>query len=69
MSQPYTMQALFRDAYDGFPAVRFTNSADATEFEAVLREKSVSYRTKIVKHKKRGREFVVMLVKGAPSGT
>lgn len=69
MSSQLAMQVLFKDAYDGFPAVRFNNSMDASEFEARLKEKNVSYRTKIVKHKKRGREFVVMLVKGAVGGT
>ena len=69
MQPQSAIQTLFKDTFDGFPSIRFVSASETVAFEAVLREKSVSYRTKIVKHKKRGREFVVMLVKGAPSGT
>lgn len=62
MSLPSTITMQFKDTYDGFPAARFNNSCEASNFEAALRLENVSFRTKIVKHKRRGREFVVMLV-------
>jgi hypothetical protein len=51
--------------YDGFKAAIFTNSAEYNNFTLALSEAKASFRTKITKHKKRGREFVVMLVETA----
>lgn len=52
----------FTQIYNGFPAAVFNNSLEYNNFTAMLKMESISFKTKIVKHKRRGREFVVMLV-------
>jgi hypothetical protein len=44
------------------PAAWFNNSTEAHNVEAALKQANQSYRTKIVKSKKNGRQFVIMLV-------
>jgi hypothetical protein len=48
--------------YDGFKAAIFTTSSEYNNFTLALKEAGASFKTKISKHKKRGREFVVMVV-------
>lgn len=62
MSLPLSIVNRLNQTYDGFKAAVFTNSAEYHNFTAGLREAGASFKTKISKHKKRGREFVVMLV-------
>ena len=58
----FSILKLFDRQYDGLPAAWFTSSSEAHNAEAALRQAGQSYRTKILKSKKAGRQFVVMLV-------
>ena len=58
----------FDQHYDEYPAAVFNNAAEFNNFGLQLRVNGLSYKTKIVKHKKRGRKFIVMLL-GDGSGT
>lgn len=62
MSLPLSLDSKFAQTFDGMRAARFVSASEAHNMETALREYGVSYRTKIVKHKRRGREFWVMLV-------
>lgn len=62
MSLPLSIQNKFSTTYEGFPTAIFTNSVEYHNFTATLNEAKASFKTKISKHKKRGREFLVMLV-------
>lgn len=62
MSLPSSLDSKFDLTYDGLRAARFVSASEAHNLETALREYGVSYKTKIVKHKRRGREFWVMLV-------
>lgn len=59
---PSSIQSKLIDSYEGLQAARFNNSVEAKNFEVMLADARLSYRTKITKHKKRGREFVVMVL-------
>jgi len=65
MSLPSSIANRLNATYDGFKAAIFSNSAEYNNFTLALKEAQASFRTKITKHKKRGREFVVMLVETA----
>lgn len=62
MLQNMDILSLFSDTYDGLKAARFRSSVEAHNAEAALRLINRSYKTKIRKTKRSGREFVVMLV-------
>jgi hypothetical protein len=62
MSLPSSILNLFSDTYDGLPAARLRSASEAHNLEAALRHASHSYKTKINKTRKYGREFIVMLV-------
>ena len=62
MSLPLSIANRLNQTYDGFKAAIFTSSSEYHNFTTGLREAGASFKTKISKHKKRGREFVVMLV-------
>jgi hypothetical protein len=62
MSLPLNLHSKFTSTYDGFPTAVFTNSVEYHNFTTMLNEAKASFKTKISKHKKRGREFLVMLV-------
>jgi hypothetical protein len=62
MSLPSSLDSKFTATFEGMRAVRFVSASEAHNMESALRECGVSYKTKIVKHKRRGREFWVMLV-------
>lgn len=57
------IQDKFNTTYDGYPTAVFKTSLEYNNFTTMLSEAKVSFKTKINKHKKRGREFFVMLVK------
>lgn len=59
---PSSIQTKLTEDYEGIKAARFTTSIEAKNFETMLADARLSYRTKITKHKKRGREFVVMVL-------
>jgi hypothetical protein len=62
MHIPSSIQSKLTGDYEGLRAARFDNSVEAKNFETMMADARLSYRTKITKHKKRGREFVVMLL-------
>lgn len=62
MSLPLSIVNRLNQSYEGFRAAIFTTSSEYNNFTSALREAGASFKTKITKHKKRGREFVVMLV-------
>lgn len=62
MSLPLHLESKFNLTFEGMKAARFVSASEAHNMEAALREYGLSYKTKIVKHKRRGREFWVMLV-------
>lgn len=62
MSLPLSIRNRLDTTYEGFQAAIFMTSSEYNNFVLALREAGASFRTKISKHKKRGREFVVMLV-------
>jgi hypothetical protein len=59
------IQDKFNTTYDGYPTAIFKTSVEYHNFTTMLSEAKASFRTKINKHKKRGREFLVMLVETA----
>jgi hypothetical protein len=62
MTLPLSIQSRFTETYEGNTAARFNNSLEAKNFEAALQQAGASYRTKIIKSKKSGRQFVVTLL-------
>lgn len=62
MSLPLYLETLFNKTYEGLRAACFVSASETHNVETALRDCKVSYKTKIIKHKRRGREFWVMLV-------
>lgn len=60
-----SIMSKFEETYDGFKVARIANSVEAYNIELLLKEKGISYHTRIHKHKKRGREFVITLLEVA----
>ena len=54
--------SLFNDNYDGFQAARVKSALECVNLEGVLRRAKLSYKTKIIKNKKHGVSFIVMIV-------
>jgi hypothetical protein len=59
---PLIIQNQFKETYDGFKAARFKSVVETHNLEIGLRKNGCSFQTKIIKSKKRGREFLVLLV-------
>lgn len=62
MQLPSSIEKLFDSTYNEFRAARLPSALECNNLQATLREANISFDTKIVKHKKRGRQFIVMLV-------
>lgn len=62
MQLPSGIEMMFNSTYNELPAARFQSSMQCNNLQVMLREAGVSFTTKIIKHKKRGKEFIVMLV-------
>ena len=62
MSLPSSILSRFDEGYEGLKMARFTSASEAHNMETNLKWLNKSYKTKIVKHKRRGREFLVMIV-------
>jgi hypothetical protein len=62
MSMPLSLENLFDSTYEGMRAARFKSASEAHNMETNLKWLNLSFKTKIVKHKRRGNEFIVMLV-------
>lgn len=68
MQLPLSIESLFKGEYNGLRAARFQSANEAHNLEVNLKTHGLSYQTKIIKNKRKGREFVVMLVE-VDSGT
>ena len=68
MQLPLSIETMFNSTYDEFRAVRVDSVMQCNNIQAALREARVSFATKIVKSKKRGKEFIIMLL-DKPDGT
>jgi hypothetical protein len=68
MQLPSNIDDLFTQQHEGFRAVRLRSAVEAVMVENALSQASRSYQTRITRSKKRGREFVVLLVEGSAQG-
>tara|TARA_R110000822_G_scaffold139730_2_gene277309 strand:+ start:51 stop:248 length:198 start_codon:yes stop_codon:yes gene_type:complete len=59
---PLSLENLFDSTYEGMRAARFKSASEAYNMETNLKWLNLSFKTKIVKHKRRGNEFIVLLV-------
>lgn len=66
MSTQLNIRDRFTETYDGLPSIRFGSSSEYHNFEWQLKFANVSFRSKIIKTKKYGREFIVMLLEEQP---
>jgi len=62
MKLPPKIEDLFTQTYDGFKAAKFRSASEAIAVENELSRQGKSYQTKIMRSKKRGREFLILLV-------
>ena len=60
-----SIMSKFEDTHDGFKVARIASSVEAHNLELMLKENNISYHTRIHKHKKRGREFIITLLEVA----
>ena len=67
MQLPSKIEDLFTQNFNGFRSVKVRSAVEAVSIENALHKADLSYQTKITRSKKHGREFVVLLVTGAPS--
>ena len=68
MSLPSSILSRFDEEDEGLKMARFTSASEAHNMETNLKWLNKSYKTKIVKHKRRGREFLVMIVEPFTQG-
>lgn len=64
MQLPLIILRQFTKTYNGVPAARVKSISEAKNLEAALRQAGKSYKTKMLRSKQRGKEFVVMLLDG-----
>jgi hypothetical protein len=62
MPLPPNIEDLFTQTHEGFKALKLRNAVEAIRVENALQQAEQSYRTKITRSKKHGREFVILLV-------
>lgn len=62
MQLPSNIEDLFTQTYDGFKAMKLRSASEAIMVENALQRAEKSYQTKITRSKKRGREFIVLLM-------
>ena len=62
MQLPSTIEKLFDSTYNEMRAARLKSAMECNNLQTALRLEGLSFDTKIVKHKKKGKEFIVMLV-------
>ncbi len=62
MSLSSHVLSLFNDNYDGYQAARVKSALECANLESMLRCAKMSYKTKIIKSKKNGIQYVVMIV-------
>jgi hypothetical protein len=68
MQLPSNIDDLFTQSFEGFRAVWLDNACDALVVEDTLTRAKRSYQTQIVRSRKHGRAFIIMLldVPGVP---
>lgn len=59
---PAPILSRFTTVFEGFRSAELYNTAEFNNLTLALRRNGASFRTKIIKNKKVGRKFVVMLV-------
>ena len=64
MQLPSNIEELFTQTYEGFKALKLRSASEAIAVENELNRQGKSYRTHITRSKKRGREFVILLIGG-----
>jgi hypothetical protein len=62
MKLPSNIEDLFTQNYNGFKSVKLHSASEAITVENALSRVNLPYQTRIIRSKKRGREFVVYLV-------
>jgi hypothetical protein len=62
MSLPSVVENKFTEQFEGMRAARFVSASEAHNMENSLRVVGQSYRTKIIKSKRKGNSYLVMLV-------
>jgi hypothetical protein len=62
MQLPLNIEELFTQTHDGFKATKLRSASEVIMLENALQRADKSYQTKITRSKKRGREFIVLLV-------
>jgi hypothetical protein len=62
MQLPSNIEDLFTQTHNGFKAIKLRSASEAIMVENALQRAEKSYQTKITRSKKRGREFIVLLV-------
>ena len=68
MSLPSAIEYHFTETYEGMRAARFASASEAHNMETNLQWLGLSYKTKIIKHKRKGNSYLVLLVE-VHSGT
>ena len=62
MQLPSNIEELFTQTHNGFKAMKLRSASEVIMLENALQRAEKSYQTKITRSKKRGREFIVLLV-------
>lgn len=62
MQLPLSIEKLFNTTYNDMKAARLKTAMECNNLQTALKEAGASFTTKILKTRKHGREFVVMLV-------
>ena len=62
MSLPLVVENKFTETYEGLRAAKFMSASEAHNMENSLRVAGQSYKTKIIKSKRKGNSYLVMLV-------
>jgi len=62
MQLPSSIDDLFTQTFEGFRAVWLDNACDALLVEDTLTQQKRSYQTHIVRSRKHGRAFIIMLL-------
>jgi len=67
MQLPSNIEDLFTQNFNGFRAFKLRSASEAIAVENELARQERSFQTRITRSKKHGREFVILLVEGAPA--
>ena len=62
MQLPSSIEKLFDTTYNDMRAARVKSTMECNNLQLMLKDAGLSFTTKILKTRKHGREFIVMLV-------